>query len=376
MLTRSKRKHSLGKKPLKKRRSVKQYSKNIKGGNLYEIDAEGYYVLNDNKGTPYRVCKEVSEETLYLMYNGGMYSRSVELKDGSIFRRTAPKDLRTLGYSSGLSFIEPKTYINHNGDEFFANGYNAEHINNFKKERAKIIKDSLIEFKRDLVKFVRINQKLPYNELTKIYNDKMKEYNEKKFSIQVEIGLVNKEIEQIDTQIKQIDKQIEQIDTQIKTQKDSIDNIDNRPLEKYSKHYSKKNNKNLSRNNAKAQELKLQQEKQHEENARKFEEKQKEDIKERYSLKIVELETRRVELEKSRVELENRRVERIPEIQVRIQELEQELHDSVEIPIIALTEEYNRELNKLDANQLNAIPENIESPQTFIPDRPIETIIP
>ena len=132
----------------------------------------------------------------------------------------------------------------------------------------------------------------------------------------------------------------------------------------------------MSRNNAKAQELKLQQEKQHEENARKFEENQKEDIKERYSLKIVELETRRVELEKSRVELENRRVERIPEIQVRIQALEQELHDSVEIPIIALTEEYNRELNKLDANQLNAIPENIESPQPFIPDRPIETIIP
>jgi len=197
----------------------------------------------------------------------------------------------------------------------------------------------------------------------------MKVYNEKKFSIQVEIGVVNKEIEQIDTQIKQIDKQIEQIDTQIKTQKDSIDNIDNRPLEKYSKHSSKKNNKKLSRNNAKAQELKLQQEKQHEENARKFEEKQKEDIKERYSLKIVELETRRVELEKSRVE-------RIPEIQVRIQALEQELHDSVEIPIIALTEEYNRELNELDANQLNAIPENIESPQTFIPDRPIETIIP
>jgi len=360
MLTRSKRKHSLGKKPLKKRRSVKQYSKNIKGGN-YKIDAEGYYVLNDNNGTPYRVCKEVSEETLYLRYNGRMYSRSVVLNDGLIFKRTTPKDIRTLGYSSGLSFIEPKTYINHNGDEFFANGYNAEHINNFKEERAKIIKDSLIEFKSDLVEFVRINQKLPYNELTKIYNDKMKAYNEKKFSIQVKIGLVNKEIKQIDKQIEQIDKQIEQIDTQIKTQKDSIDNIDNIPLEQYSKHYRKKNNKNLSRNNAKAQELKLQ----HEENARKFEEKQKEDIKERYSLKIVELEKSKVELENSRVELENRRVERIPEIQA----LEQELHDSVEIPIIALTEEYNRELNKLDA-----IPENIESPQPFIPDRPIETI--
>jgi len=169
MLTRSKRKHSLGKKPLKKRRSVKQYSKNIKGGNLYEIDAEGYYVLNDNKGTPYRVCKEVSEETLYLRYNGRMYSRSVVLKDGSIFRRTAPKDVRTLGYSSGLSSIEPKTYINHNGDEFFANGYNAEHINNFKKERAKIIKDALLEFLSDLVEFVR--KKLPFNELTNIYND-------------------------------------------------------------------------------------------------------------------------------------------------------------------------------------------------------------
>lgn len=353
MLTRSKRKHSLGKKPLKKRRSVKQYSKNIKGGN-YKIDAEGYYVLNDNNGTPYRVCKEVSEETLYLMYNGRMYSRSVVLNDGLIFKRTTPKDIRTLGYSS-LSFIEPKTYINHNGDKFFANGYNAEHINNFKKERAKIIEDSLIEFKRDLV--VRINQKLPYNELKKIYNDKMKVYNEKKFSIQVKIGLVNKEIGLVNKEIEQIDKQIEQIDTQIKTQKDSIDNIDNIPLEKY----RKKNNKNLSRNNAKAQELKLQ----HEENARKFEEKQKEDIKERYSLKIVELEKSKVELENSRVELENRRVERIPEIQA----LEQELHDSVEIPIIALTEEYNRELNKLDA-----IPENIESPQPFIPDRPIETI--
>ena len=202
----------------------------------------------------------------------------------------------------------------------------------------------------------------------------MKVYNEKRFNIQVEIGLVNKEIEQINRQIEQIDTQIEQI----KTQKDSIDNIDNRPFEQYSRHYSsKKNNKNLSRNSAKSQELRLQQEIQNEENARKFEEKQKEERKERkerYSLKIVELEKRRVELEKSRVELEKSRVERIPEIQVRIQALEQELHDSVEIPIIALTEEYNRELYKLDANKLDAIPENIESPQTFIPDGPMEII--